>query len=80
MMDQRKKALEELKRQMQAARLKIDPAMLARVSRIVTTAQDKKNLVPYDKKAAAEAVRLFLSNHADGQAFKAKLIDYFSKK
>jgi len=67
-MGSREKAIEELKKQMARQRERIDPKLLQAAQKAATLKQEgraKKDMVPYDREAAAEAVARFLHSHAD---------------
>lgn len=75
----REAALQELKRQIAAQRQKLDPKVLklaAQAAALAQTAPDKRaeGLVPYDRSAAAETIRLFLQNHPDATGFEKELL------
>lgn len=67
-MGTRDKAIEELKKQMALQKERIDPKLLQAARKAANLKQEgraKKDMVPYDREAAADAVALFLHNHAD---------------
>lgn len=75
----REAAIEELKKQIAAQRARLDPAVLKRAAKAAELSQKPAaeraaGLVPYDRAAAAEAVRLFLQNHPDAAHFEEELI------
>jgi len=80
-MTSRDDALKELQRQIDAQRARLDPKVLklaeqaARLSQAAQqTGQESPALVPYDREAAAEVIRLFLKNHKDAPEFEARLL------
>lgn len=83
-MTSREDALEKLRAQIAAQREKIDPKVLKAAQRAAEIAQNPQksteDLVPYDRESAAEAIRLFLSTHADSADFEKKLLEQLKKQ
>lgn len=74
----RQKALAELKKQIAEQRARLDPKLLKLAAQAASLSQkeaaERQNgLVPYDRGAAAEAIRLFLEDHPDSAAFEQAL-------
>jgi hypothetical protein len=80
-MSSRDDALKELQRQIDAQRARLDPKVLklaeqaARLSQTAEADTESPVLVPYDRDAAAEVIRLFLKNHRDAPEFEARLME-----
>lgn len=75
-MTSREKAIEELKKQMAEQRQRLDPRLLEIAGKAAALKQEgraKKNMVPYDRDRAAEAVSLFLQGHDDRHNFEQRL-------
>ena len=77
-------AKKKLLAQMKEIREKLGPELLEKAASAIRAdnrqaAAGKKpppdNSVPYDKKAASRAIRLFLDNHKNAPAFEKKLIE-----
>ncbi len=76
-MSSRDKALEILKKQMQVQKERLDPKLLQIASKAAALKQEgkaQKDMVPYDREAAAKAVQLFLKNHDDRDDFEQRLL------
>jgi hypothetical protein len=79
-MSSRDDALKELQRQIDAQRARLDPKVLklaeqaARLSQAAPPDVESPVLIPYDRDAAAEIIRLFLKNHRDAPEFEARLL------
>jgi len=72
-------ALRALKRQIEEQRARLDPRVLELAAQAAALSQkpsaaQQEGLVPYDRAAAAEAVRLFLQSHPDAAAFEKELV------
>ncbi|MCC7038662.1 MAG: hypothetical protein IT560_15345 [Alphaproteobacteria bacterium] len=81
-MSSRDEALEILKKQMQAQKQRLDPKLLQIAGRAAALKQEgkaQKNMVPYDREAAAKAVQLFLKNHDDRADFEQRLLAMLRK-
>ncbi len=80
-MSSRDDALKELQRQIDAQRARLDPKVLklaeqaARLSQAAMPDVESPVLIPYDRDAAAEIIRLFLKNHRDAPEFEARLLE-----
>lgn len=75
-MGSREKAIEELKKQMQVQKKRLDPKLLEIAQKAAALKQEgraQKDMVPYDREAAAAAVALFLQNHEDRPNFEQRL-------
>lgn len=75
--DAREKALAVLKEQIRAQRARLDPKLLALAEAAAKLSQKTvtdDDVVPYDRDAAAEAVRLFLKDHDDPEGLQAEII------
>ncbi|MDF3025549.1 MAG: hypothetical protein K0R10_2910 [Alphaproteobacteria bacterium] len=82
-MSSRDKALEILKKQMQVQKERLDPKLLEIAGKAAALKQEgkaQKNMVPYDREAAAKAVQLFLKNHEDRGAFEQQLLALLRKQ
>ena len=82
-MPDRKKAIDELKRQIEAQKARLDPKLLEMAGKAAALSQRdpaKKDMVPYDREAAAAVVRLFLQNHGDRQKFEQRLSALLKKE
>jgi hypothetical protein len=65
-MNNREKALEELKRRIEEQKARVDPEVLRRAAEVAEShMQRHDSSVPYDRKAAIKAVELFLKSHRD---------------
>lgn len=85
-MDSKQKAIEELKKQRELARERLGPEGLKKLEQLakgLTQVQkapmSPPGTVPYDKKSAMEAFRLFLENHGDPEEFERRLKEMISK-
>ncbi|MBL8711845.1 MAG: hypothetical protein JNM12_03015 [Alphaproteobacteria bacterium] len=81
-MSSRDKALEILKKQMQAQKARLDPKLLQIAGKAAALKQEgkaQKDMVPYDREAAAKAVQLFLKNHDDRADFEQRLLAMLRK-
>lgn len=76
-MDERERALESLKKQIKEQRARLDPRTIAQAEKILRG--EKTDTVPYDKKSAAETIRLFLESHPDSSGFEKRLIEQLKK-
>ncbi len=77
--DRREEALETLKRQIAAQRARLDPKLLKLAEQAASLSQKpaaakNEGLVPYDRDAAAETIRLFLKDHPDAKGFEKELM------
>ncbi len=82
-MSSRDKALEILKKQMAVQKQRLDPKLLQIAEKAASLKQEgraQKDMVPYDREAAARAVQLFLKNHEDRGAFEQQLLDLLRKQ
>lgn len=75
----REAALRTLKRQIAEQRARLDPRLLEMAAQAAALSQKpaaarQEGMVPYDRAAAAAAVRLFLQNHPDAAAFEKELL------
>jgi hypothetical protein len=71
-------ALGALKRLIKEQKARLDPRLLEQVARAAVEARKPdapphEGTLPYDRAAAAEAIRIFLKNHPDGAAFETAL-------
>ena len=77
-MSRREEALQKLRAQIAEQRARLDPKVLRAAERAAALAQNPektaRDMVPYDRDSAAEAIRLFLDSHDDQAAFQAKLL------
>lgn len=76
----RQKALESLKKQIAEQRARLDPKLLQMAAQAASLSQKpahtrNEGLVPYDRDAAAETIRLFLESHPDAKGFEKELRD-----
>lgn len=81
-MSSRDKALEILKKQMQVQKERLDPKLLQIAGKAAALKQEgkaQKDMVPYDREAAAKAVQLFLKNHDDRADFEQRLLAMLRK-
>jgi hypothetical protein len=81
-MSSRDKALEILKKQMQVQKERLDPKLLQIAGKAAALKQEgkaQKDMVPYDREAAAKAVQLFLKNHGDRADFEQRLLAMLRK-
>lgn len=85
-MDKRQKAIEELKKQIRLGRERLGPEGIKALEKLAKGAQKPakrpeppSGMVPYDKKAAAQALEIFLKNHGDAKGFQKKLLDMLKK-
>jgi hypothetical protein len=81
-MSSRDEALEILKKQMQVQKERLDPKLLQIAGKAAALKQEgkaQKNMVPYDREAAAKAVQLFLKNHDDRADFEQRLLAMLRK-
>lgn len=77
--DRRNAAIAALKKQIAEQRARLDPDVLKRAAQAAELSQKTPEeraagLVPYDRAAAAEAIRLFLQNHPDAAHFEEELM------
>lgn len=75
-MTRREEAIAKLKELIAEQRGRIDPKVLKEAQRAATIKQEgraQKDLVPYDREAAAAAVALFLRDHDGEGDFTRKL-------
>lgn len=78
--DSRQKALETLKKQIAEQRARLDPKLLKLAAQAASLSQKpagsrNEGLVPYDRDAAAETIRLFLQSHPNAKGFEKELMD-----
>ena len=88
-MDSRQKAIEELKKQTRLARERLGPEGLKELKKLAKGIQKPKpkpktpaipeGMIPYDKKAAAKALEIFLKNHGDPREFEKRLRELLKK-
>ncbi len=81
-MSSRDEALEILKKQMQVQKERLDPKLLqiaGKAAALKKEGKAQKNMVPYDREAAAKAVQLFLKNHDDRADFEQRLLAMLRK-
>lgn len=84
-MSTRDKALEDLKAQIREQRTRLDPKLLAMAEQAVRDAMGGgkgapgKDGIPYDRKAAEQAIETFLKNHPDAAGFRARLLEMIRK-
>jgi hypothetical protein len=65
-MNDREKALEELKRHIKEQKARVDPEVLKRAEEAARARMPSGGTsVPYDRESAAKAVELFLRSHPD---------------
>ena len=86
-MDQKKKAIEELKKQIKLGRERLGPEGIKELEKLAKGLQNRKpapdlpeGMVPYDKKAAMAAFQHFLKNHGDPKEFEKRLLALLKKK
>ncbi|MDP2205714.1 MAG: hypothetical protein Q8K65_05350 [Alphaproteobacteria bacterium] len=74
----REAALSKLRQQIKEQRARLDPRVLELAAQAAALSQKpgggKESMVPYDRVAAAEAVRLFLQSHPDADGFEKELL------
>ena len=81
-MNNRDRALEELKRRIQEQQARVDPEILRRAREAAMSQVDEAprqgeaRSVPYDRETAEEAVRLFLARHRNARDFERKLAEF----
>lgn len=72
-------AKKKLLEQMQQVREKLGAGLIEKAASAIRGEKKNKktaaDTVPYDKKAASQAIRLFLDNHKNAPAFEKKLIE-----
>lgn len=81
-MDSRKKAIEELKKQIKLGRERLGPEGIKQLEQLVKSGQKIKtapDMVPYDKTSALEAFKIFLKNHGNPALFEKKLREMMKK-
>lgn len=85
-MDKKKKAIEELKKQIKLGRERLGPEGIKELEKLAQGLQPTRKpatppgTVPYDKVAAMKAFELFLKNHGDPEEFKRRLLAELRKK
>ncbi|MBI3441071.1 MAG: hypothetical protein HY052_04605 [Proteobacteria bacterium] len=81
-MSSRQKAIEELKKQIRLGRERLGPDGIKELEKLAAAAQKQKpavppevppGMLPYDKKAAAKALEIFLKNHGNPKEFEKRL-------
>lgn len=74
----REAALQELRQLIEAQRARLDPRVLQLAAQAAALSQKpnsgRDDMIPYDRAAAAEAIRLFLQSHPDAAAFEKELL------
>jgi hypothetical protein len=85
-MDKKQKAIEELKKQRKLARERLGPEGVRELEKLAKGLGKPKppsglppGSIPYDKKAALDAFRLFLKNHGDPTEFERRLREMINK-
>jgi hypothetical protein len=82
-MDPKEKAIEELRKRIREQKARVDPDILAAAAKAAEKRRSdsarKKDFLPYDRKAAAKAVEIFLKTHANAAEFRAKLLRFLKK-
>ena len=83
-MDSKKKAIEELKKQIKLGRERLGPEGVRELEKLAKTIQRPKpaappGMVPYDKQSALKAFELFLQNHGDPREFEKRLLALLKK-
>ncbi|MFN7114510.1 MAG: hypothetical protein ACK4PK_09180 [Alphaproteobacteria bacterium] len=80
----REAALARLKQLIEEQRARLDPRVLKLAAQAAALSQQphggQESMVPYDRDAAAQAVRLFLQNHPDAEAFEKELLTLLKPK
>lgn len=76
-MDSRQKAIEELKKQIKLGRERLGPEGIKKLEALAKTVKPS-GTVPYDKKAAARALEIFLKNHKNAKDFEKRLRAFLS--
>ena len=75
-------AKQKLLAQIREQRERLGPELLERAAEAIKA--EKRNAaettVPYDKKSASKAIRMFLDNHKNAPAFEKKLIEQLKKE
>lgn len=77
--DRRTEALEQLKQQIAEQRARLDPRLLQLAQQAALLSQKpaesrNESMVPFDRAAAGEAIRLFMAQHPDAKGFEAALL------
>lgn len=82
-MTPRQKAIEELQKQIKLGRERLGPDGVRQLEKLAKGIQKPKpaapSTVPYDKKAAAKALEIFLKNHSNAKDFEKKLLEFLKK-
>jgi hypothetical protein len=89
-MDKKQKAIEELKKQRSLARERLGPEGVKELEKLAkglskpagklqASSAVPPGSVPYDKKAALDAFKLFLQNHGDPAEFERRLREMINK-
>ena len=85
-MDERQKAINELKKQIKLGRERLGPEGIKQLEKLAKGLTSPKaaallpsGTVPYDKKAAIAAFQLFLKNHGDPVEFERRLREMIKK-
>ncbi len=86
-MDKKKKAIEELQKQIKLGRERLGPEGVKELEKLAKSLRKPKpaprlppGTVAYDKKAALAAFQLFLKNHGDPEDFERRLRAMINKK
>lgn len=83
-MDDKEKAIEDLKKRLREQKARINPEILASAvaaakNKMEKPAPEEADTVPYDKEAAGKAVELFLRSHSNAAEFRKKLLLFLKK-
>lgn len=88
-MNDRDRALNELKRRISEQKARVDPRLLALAEKAVrrhlpedapaAVLAGPATPVPFDRKSSAKAVELFLRCHADPKGFQRRLAEFVQK-
>jgi hypothetical protein len=86
-MDKKKKAIEELQKQIKLGRERLGPEGVRELEKLAQNLKAPKtgsalppDSVPYDKKAAMAAFQFFLKNHGDPEEFERRLKAMINKE
>ena len=85
-MNSRKKAIENLKKQIKLERERLGPEGIKELEKLAKNIIRPKQInmlhdktIPYDKKSALKAFELFLKNHGDPEEFERRLREMIKK-
>jgi hypothetical protein len=79
-MNDRDRALDELKRRISEQKARIDPRLLKLAeSAALRRLPGESAAVPFDRESSAKAVELFLRHHADPRGFERRLAEFAQK-